>query len=341
MYAVAFSPDGKSLAGCGWGGDRTVLVWDLKTGDVTATLKGHAADLFAVAFNPDGKRLVSAGSDAVKVWDLKTGVAVRTLEAGANRFWQLGLSPDGKRIVCGDLAKRTLKVFDAETGDVLGILLGHTDDILAAAYSPDGKFLATGSDKELLLWDAEKLEQVKKIDTPGGWLAFDPDGKTLLTARHDHTGPDHTHVVTRWDLQTFEGRPLPPLRTRAGWPVYRLSTDGKTLYSLLAHGPKGDEYEVRVRAYDAATGKELFSPAGHREQALSVAFSADGKRLASVSRDPGVRVWDAATGKPERVLPNESGFFCVPYSADGKRIAAGEVDGTGVVSDAVIEKVRY
>ncbi len=334
LYAVAFSPDGKSLAGCGWDGDRTVMVWDLKTGDVTATLKGHAADLFALAYSPDGKRLVSAGSDGVKVWDLKTGVAVRTLAAGANRFWQLGLSPDGKRIACGDLATRTVKVFDAESGEVLGNLLGHTDDILAAAYSSDGKLLATGSDKELLLWDAEKLDQVKKIDTPAGWLAFATDGKTLLTARHDHNGPDHNHVVTRWDLQTFEGRPLPALSTRAGWPVYRLSPDGKTLYTLLAHGPKGDEYEARIRAYDAATGKDLFPPQGHTGYVRSVAYSPDGKRIASVAADLGIRLWDVATGKPERVLPHEHEFWSVAFSADGKRIAAGDSDGTVVLYDA-------
>jgi WD40 repeat protein len=333
VYTIAISPDGKSLAGGNRGGDHTVKVWDLKTGDVTATLKGHTADLWSVAFSPDGKRLVSAAKDAVKVWDLKTGEMSRTLKTDANQFYQIGLSPDGKKIVCGDQPSKTAKVFDADTGALLKALGGHATYISAAAYSPDGKLLATGSDTELLLWDTAKLELVKKIDTPAGWLAWGPDGKALLSVKHDQRGPDGNHVVTRWDVKTFEGKPLPPLSNRSGWAVFHLSPDGKTLYSLVRYAQDTDR---SVRAYDAATGKELFP-----HQVWSVAFSPDGKRLASVSSDPGIRLWEAATGKPERVLPNKKGFFHVAFSPDGKRIAAGEMNGTVVIYDALTgEKLR-
>src|SRR5262249_3716986 len=85
----------------------------------------------------------------------------------------------------------------------------------------------------------------------------------------------------------------------------------------------------------------LFPRQGHTGQVWSVAFSPDGKRLASVSHDPGIRLWDVATGKPERVLANEQGFWSVAFSPDGKRIAAGELDGTVVVYDATTgEKLR-
>src|SRR5262249_55777625 len=156
---------------------------------------------------------------------------------------------------------------------------GYTTDLRAAAYSPDGKLLATGSDNELVLWDADKLELVKKIDTPAGWLEFDTDGKTLLTAKHDQRGADRNHVVTRWDRTTFEGEPLPSMSKRAGWTVYRLSPDGKTLYSLVIRSADG-QAERAVRAYDAATGKQILSPNAHTGQVWSVATSPDGKRLA-------------------------------------------------------------
>src|SRR5262249_30261212 len=158
---------------------------------------------------------------------------------------------------------------------------------------------------ELLLWDADKLELVKRIDTPAGWLAFDPDGKTILTAQHHNSRPLGNDVVTRWDLTTYEGKPLSPLTRRNGWPVYHLSPDGKTLYSLVVYGPNTERC---VWAYDPTPGKELFTRQGHTDQVWSVAFSPDGKRLASVSNDPGIRLWDASTGKPERLLANEQGF---------------------------------
>src|SRR5260370_22801003 len=72
---------------------------------------------------------------------------------------------------------------------------GHTSPPLYAAFSPDGKLLATGSDKELLLWDAGTLKLVKKIGTPAGWLAFAPDGKSLLTAQHHPSRPLQDDVV--------------------------------------------------------------------------------------------------------------------------------------------------
>src|SRR5262249_45349251 len=87
----------------------------------------------------------------------------------------------------------------------------------------------------------------------------------------------------------------------------------------------------------------LFPRQGHAETShvCAVSFSPDGKRLASVNYDPGVYLWDAATGRPERVLLNEQGFWSVAFSPDGKLIAAGEIYGTVVLYDATTgEKLR-
>src|SRR5262249_31064302 len=156
---------------------------------------------------------------------------LRTLDAKAGWCWQLAFSPDGKKVVCGDQPSKTARVFNADTGELLTTLREHTAGVHTAAYSPDGKLLATGSETELVLWDAEKLELIKKIEPPAGWLASDPAGKTLLTAQHNPARLLEKDVVTRWDLTTYEGQSLPPLSRRTGWPVYHLSPDGKTLFS--------------------------------------------------------------------------------------------------------------
>jgi WD40 repeat protein/Leucine-rich repeat (LRR) protein len=338
VYSVAFSPDGKFLAGANWlwtGEKRTIKIWDLTTGEVTATLGGHTGNIWSVAFTPDGKSVLTSAADGLKMWNPKTGEAVRTLDVQGEAFWQFGFSPDGKRVVCGDLTSKTAKVLDPDTGALLATLSEHANGVTAAAFSADGKWLATGNDSELLLWDAEKLKLVKKIDTPAGWVAFEPGGKTLLTAKHDQHGANGAHVITRRDLKTFEETTLSLPSELTNWAVFQLDPDGKTIYSLAVEG------ERRVRVYEAASGKELFPHKGHNGNVWAVAFSPDGKRVASVSGDPGVCLWDVATGKVERVLPHKMGFWSVAFSPDGKRIAAGDHEGRVVLYDATSgEKLR-
>lgn len=338
-YALAISPDGHYLAVGNHDGDNAIRIWNLNSGNVTKTLKAHTSRIWSVIFSPDGTRLISASNDGTKVWDLKTDKVIRSLEVDSDGLLQIGLSPDGKKIACGDKSSTTVKVFDADSGKLLGTLKGHSNYVRRAAFSPDGSLLATGSDFDLCLWDAEKLELVKTVETVAGWLAFDPHGKTLLTARHD-SGAMPTQlgqVVTRWDIKTFEGTPLATLSNRTGYVFFQLSPDGKTIYSVVVDGRDQDR---SVRVYDAVTGKEQ-PRQGHNGQVFGVGFSPDGKRLASVGIDPGIWIWDPATGKLVSVLPNDQGFYRFAYSADGKLIAGGEIDGTVVLYDAnTSEKIR-
>jgi WD40 repeat protein len=260
MYTLAFSPDGKLLAGEAWDAQpRSIKVWDLKSGEVTATLDAGVGQVWSLACSPDGKQLLVGGNTGVEVWDLAAEKIVQVFQGG--HVWQLGVSPDGKKVAYCDPVPKTVRVFNPESGEQLGTLEGSPR---SSGPRPSARtaVLATGSDTELLLWSADKLELVKKIGSPAGWLEFDPDGKSLLTAKHDQNGPDRNHVVTRWDLKTFEGKPLPSLSNLSGWPIYHLSLDGKTLYSMVVYGRDIEQY---VRAYDAATGRSC-SQQGHRNR---------------------------------------------------------------------------
>jgi WD40 repeat protein len=215
------------------------------------TLKGQTANVNSVAFSPDGKRLASA-SDGT--WD-------RTKKA----------------YVGGEV-----KVWDAQTGQELLSLKGHTGAVGSVAFSPDGKRLAGGS----TVWDAQTGQELLTIQGASGSVAFSPDGKRLAGAAG--------REVKVWEAQT--GQELLSLQGHTSQTSVAFSPDGKRLASACR--------DNTVKVWDAQTGQELLSLTRFKESIYtgsSVAFSPDGKRLASIKPSPtsAVTIWDA-TPVPEK-----------------------------------------
>ena len=171
VSAVAFSPDGKTLASASY--DRTVKLWDASTSALLQTLEGHSNFVSAVAFSPDGQKLVSASYDrTVKLWDVSTSALLKSLEGHSSSVNTAVFSPDGK-ILASASEDKTIKLWDTKLGVASATLEGHSASVNAIAFSPDGQTLASASeDKTIKLW----------VTNPGAMsaplaqaIAFSPD----------------------------------------------------------------------------------------------------------------------------------------------------------------------
>jgi WD40 repeat protein len=310
---LAYSPDGKRLASAFI--EKAVRVWDTETGQEILTLKGHADWLRSVAFSPDGQRLATTSEDKmVKVWDAQTGQEIFTLKGHTRRAFSAAYSPDGQHLASG-AEDKTVKIWNAQTGQE-ALTLQDRQPLVAAAFSPDGKRLATASGT-VRVWDAQTGQEILKLNG-GQCVVFSPDGKRLVNASFQ--------TVKVWDAHT--GQEVLVLRGH-GSSVHSaaFSPDGKH----LATG-SGDK---TVKIWDVQTGREVLALKGHDGLVRGVAYSPDGQRLASASQGKIVKVWDARTGQEIRTLKGhpKSWFTAVAFSPDGKRLASVSSDNTVKVWD--------
>jgi WD40 repeat protein/serine/threonine protein kinase/tetratricopeptide (TPR) repeat protein len=317
---LSWSPDGQKLARSGE--DGKVRVWDVTTGRMVLTIRGHQTAVYSLSWSPDGQHIATAAEEgAVRVWDAETGRLVSEPLRGLGGVGGVAWSPDG-----GQLATchwdGLIAVWDVGTGRRTALLRGHAKNVLVS-WSPDGRRLASaGLDRTVRVWDVRRaLETAAFRGHTQRVVAvrWSPDGQTLASGSHDQTvrlsNPDTGQEIGQ------------PLRGHTG-PVtdVQWSSDGRRLASV------GD-YTVRI--WEPGTGRETVVFRGHLAMIVGVCWRPDDRRLASVSLDHTIRVWDTETRQASPIVSRHTErFLATSWSPDGRWLASASADKSIKLWDA-------
>jgi WD40 repeat protein/tRNA A-37 threonylcarbamoyl transferase component Bud32 len=296
--------------------------------------------VYAVAIHPNGRTLVSGAGLPYGSW------AGRPLNAS--------------EVIPGDV-----RVWDLQTGGLLATLTGHHGSLRATVFSPDGRWLATGSDDgRIKLWDGHTFADRGDVPVEGGRvsaLSFTVDGKYLIVrtlaavvvwdvvaghrrATYSCRQPD-IHPVLEVDPsgrlviaeKVSEGRSaLVRLDVDSGLevdrqiqpdPVYALAFSRDGRFRAIARG------DNRIQIWDATGTRLLRSLTGHANEITVLAFCPDG-RLASAGDDRTIRIWDPESGREVcQYRGHTIGVQTLAVSADGQRLASGDKSGSVKVWD--------
>jgi WD40 repeat protein len=293
IYAVAFSPDGKTMAS---GGDQNnIIVWNcgcpiIEIGiynllsrytlrPFDAELKGHSGKITKLSYSNDGSRLASASTDkTVRIWStttyntLKTYITLKILQGHTGEVTGVAFNQSGSKIITTSNDKSAI-IWDVESGKQLATLKGHNDSVTDAIFHPtNGTILTTSLDNKTIVWNALTYEKLKILSGHQAGvraIAFNPNDKDFTTVSDDKTA-----II--WDANTYE-----------------------------------------------YIGKLI----GHNNSLLSVAYSGDGERIITGSSDSTAIIWDSKTRKRLWILNNLDYVYSVAANSNGSQFLIAGADG--------------
>ena len=340
----------------------------------------------SVVFNRDGSRLLTSSKDKVaRVWDPYSGQLMLELRGSEGALSQAVFSPDESKILTvsvdegfyyphltpGGLptasfegpwnGETSVRIWDARSGDLLHVLVGHQAQVVDATFSPDGSKVITGSlDKKAIIWNVETGDPLHVLVKHKASIAsaqFTPDGQFAVTSSlgkyldiQIKRGPNNSVSQSANTLTEAEKELVVFWDVQSGKPVHQLSNqvskrigEVEVFYSsrCKVEFSKDGQYAVTAAElpgntclWDLETFKPIATLEGHRHTVLEAIFSPDDQTIATACADHRVRVFDVSDGALLHELKgHQAPVLAVSFSRDSRRLLSVSADGTGKIWD--------
>jgi RNA polymerase sigma factor (sigma-70 family) len=326
--AMNLSPDGKQLAAGGW--TKTIQFWDVESGKVLPAFEGHQGVVHGMGLHPDGNTLFSVAEESeIWCWDISSASPKRKVRFRGEHISALAVSPDGTRLAAsvGGSTKPFVRLLDSESGQELHRFTDSKDGDTSAAFSPDGKLLATAGRGIIRLRNVQSKRTQREIAVTDrnqgvGLLAFSPDGNFIAGGVGDQAQVWQVATGKRWASLSGHQNDVRALC---------FSPDGKTLATA--------SWDKVIHLWEVWSGQERASFLAHDDRILSLAFSPDGRLLASGSDDKTIRLWNLADlQKMTEFRGHLNSVGRLAFSGDSDRLFSAGWDSTILVWD--MRKVR-
>jgi eukaryotic-like serine/threonine-protein kinase len=281
VWALAYSPDGKTLAS--GGDDATIRLWDVVSGTQKKILQGHEALVMSLAFSPDGTKIYSSSWDkTVRVWDSATGESLADWRAHDGPVSNLAISPDGRSLYTQGRDK-TVKVWNLATRTLMHTLPGNDRRLSAFALSPNGsRLIVAGQQSRVMAYDTQTWSTSINIPTdkrPTTAACFTPDGQEVLL------GKDRGVIVAR---RTDDGTIRYWHHTEPEISIAKIQVAPDGLGFATTQGTEAKHF--RVMLHDVHSGREVLA-LPHPAPVFGLAFSPDSGTLATACHDGQVRLF--------------------------------------------------
>jgi WD40 repeat protein len=283
LWSVEWSPDGRYLASVS--GDHTIRMWDTETWQLL-WVRRSSSEVTSLTWSPDSEYVAYPDSNHIFVSRARSGGPVTVLMGHTGRVLSLAWSPDGRYIASSSVG-RAIRIWEMPAGNLKRTLEGHTKTVGSVAWSPDGRYLASASaDGTVRIWGTSTGQLLQTLTGHNDWVssvAWSPDGRFLASGGSS---------VIVWEAASWQ-RAWDTAFSYYNEPKVAWSPDGRYLASgARARVRIGKEGADVVQIRDRETGQILWTLGEHyRNGVFSVAWSPDGRYLASGADDGTIRIW--------------------------------------------------